>query len=257
MRKHAVLLYGFLDRQLIMLRRYPINFAGSLLTYLLVFFMIFYGGLAIAPQGFEESLDAIIVGYFLLTTVLSTFFSLSGMINTEARYGTLELLYVSPIRFPVVMGTAVVAGLVTSISIGLVNLTVVLVVTGERLTIDVVTVLPILVLTLAQAIGLSFLLGGVALIYKRIRSMFSILQFVLIVIISLSLTDRFWPKLLPVGQGAAMMNEAMVNGVGLAGFSAFDHALMVTTAAVYLVIGYLSFHLAQHFARQRGLLDDY
>lgn len=257
MREHAVLLYGFLDRTFIELRRYPINFLGSLLTYLLVFFMIFYGGNAIAPEGFEESLDAIIVGYFLLTTVLSTFFALSGRINTEAKYGTLELLYVSPFRFPVVMATAVVSNLVVSVTIGVVNLSIVLVVTGERLTIDLLTVVPILVLTLCHAIGLAFLLGGIALIYKRIRGFFSMLQFAIIVIISFSLTDMFWPRLLPVGQGAAMLNDAMTEGVGLLEFHPFDHVLLVTTAVVYLLIGYLSFHLAQHFARQRGLLDDY
>lgn len=253
----GTLLYGFASRTFIELRRYPLNFLGALVTYLLVFALIFVGGETLAPQGFESNIDAIIVGYFLLTIVLSTFFTLSGLVNTEAKYGTLEQLYVSPFRFPTVMFAAVVANIGVSIAIGVINLVFILLLTGETLTIDLPTVLPILGLTMLHAIGLSFFLGGIALLYKRIRSLFSTLQFGVIGVISVAMTDAFWPKLLPVGQGAAMLNEAMSNGRSLLEFPPLDHAVMVGTAVVYLLVGYLSFHLCQHRARRKGLLDDY
>lgn len=257
MYRHGLLLYGFANRTLIELRRYPLNFFGALLTYLLVFALIFIGGRTLAPDGFESNVDAIIVGYFLLTTVLSTFFTLSGLINTEAKYGTLQQLYVSPFRFPTVMLAAVLGNLIVALSMGVITLGFILVLTGEALTIDLFTVVPILGLTILHAIGISFFLGGIALVYKRIRTLFSTLQFAIIGVLSLALTDAFWPRLLPVGQGAAMLHEAMANGRGLLEFSLLDHAILVSTAAVYLVIGYLAFHLAQHYARKKGLLDDY
>lgn len=257
MRKHATLVYAFLDRNFIMLRRYPLNFVGSLLTYLLVFLMIFLGGKTVAPTAFGNSLDAIIVGYFLLSTVLSTFFTLSGMINNEAQYGTLEQLYISPFRFPTIMFAAVVSNVIISVTMGVANLLVVLLITQRALTLDVVTIVPILSLTILHAIGLSFLFGGIALLYKRIRSLFSIVQFFFIGLISLALTDMFWPRLLPVGQGAAMLHEAMANGTTLFEFQMIDHVILIGTAVVYLSLGYLSFHIAQNQARRKGLLDEY
>lgn len=257
MHEHATLLYGFFSKSFIMLKRYPINFVGTLLTFLLVFLMIFWGGQAVAPVAIGQSLDAIVVGYFLFSTVQSTFFFVSGMINGEAQYGTLEQLYVSPFRFTTVIFTAVMANIVISVTMGIVNLVIVLFVTGETLTIDLVTILPILALTLLHAIGLSFLFGGVALLYKRIRSLSSIVQFIFIGLISFALTDHLWPKLLPVGQGASMLHEAMANGVGLLEFAPVDYAILVATAAAYFGVGYLVFHVAQHRARQQGLLDDY
>ncbi|WP_135853902.1 ABC transporter permease [Halorussus salinus] len=257
MYKYPILLYGFASRTLIELRRYPLNFLGTLATYLMVFGLVFVGGRTIAPEGFESNVDAIIVGYFLLTTVLATFYTLSGLINTEAKYGTLQQLYVAPFPFPVVMLASVLANLVVSIVISVVTLGFILVMTGESLTIDLVTIVPVLGLTILHAIGVGFLLGGVALVYKRIRGMFSMLQFAFIGIISMALTDEFWPRLLPVGQGAAMLHEAMANGRGLLEFSLLDHAILASTTVVYVLIGYLSFHLAQHHARRRGLLDDY
>lgn len=255
--RYGVLLYGFANRTLIELRRYPLNFLGALLTYLLVFALIFIGGRALAPDGFESNVEAIIVGYFLLTTVLSTFFTLSGLINTEAKYGTLQQLYVSPFRFPVVMLAAVLGNMIVALSIGMVTLGFILVLTGETLTIDLFTVVPILGLTILQAIGMGFFLGGIALVYKRIRTLFSTLQFAIIGVLSLALTDAFWPRLLPVGQGAAMLHESMANGLLLLDFPLFDHAILVSTSVVYLLIGYLAFHIAQHHARTKGLLDDY
>lgn len=257
MRSYATLLHGFLTRNFILLKRYPLNFVGSLLTYLLVFLMIFWGGKTVAPTAFGNSLDAIIVGYFLLSTVLSTFFTLSGMINNEAQYGTLEQLYVSPFRFPTIMFAAVVTNLLLSLAMGVANLLAVLVITQRTLTIDLPTIVPILTLTLFHAIGLSFLFGGFALLYKRIRSLFSIVQFIFIGLISLALTDMFWPRLLPVGQGAAMLHEAMANGTTLLEFPTSDHVILVVTAVGYLTFGYLSFHVAQNRARRKGLLDEY
>lgn len=257
MSEYKTLMYGFLARNFIMVKRYPLNFVGSLLTYFLVFVMIFVGGRTVAPTALGNSLGAIIVGYFLLSTVLNTFFSLSGMINSEAKYGTLQQLYVSPFRFPSIMFAAVVTNLLISISMGVVNLVAVLAITRAKLTIDVLTIAPILVMTVLHAIGLSFLFGGIALVYKRIRSLFSIVQFLFIGLISLAMTDLFWPRLLPVGQGAAMLNEAMTEGTGILEFSTLDHAVLVATTVLYLSAGYFLFHLAQRRARQKGLLDDY
>lgn len=256
-RKHLVLFYGFCSRDFTILKRYPLNLVGTVLSYVLVFLLIFWGGKSVAPDAIGESLEAIVIGYFLLATVQSTFTFLSGMINSEAQYGTLEQLYVAPFRFSTIMFTAVLVNIVFSIGMGVVTLSVILFVTGESLVIDLFTIAPVLSLTLLHAIGLSFLLAGVALLYKRIRSLFQIVQFVFIGLISFALTGLTWPKLLPVGQGAVMLHRAMADGTGLFEFPVIDHVVLIGTAVIYLTIGYLSFYISQHEARRRGLLDDY
>lgn len=255
--RHLVVLYAFCSRKLITLRRYPLNFGGMVASRLILFLLLFIGGTAVAPTQLGNSIEAVIVGYFLFTVATSTFFNLETMINTEAKYGTLEQLYVSPFSFMFVLFSAVIANILISLGLGTVTLAFALFVTGQALTIDLLTIVPILVLTLLDAIGLSFLLGGIALLFKRVRSMFKLIDLVFIVMISFAMTGLLWPKLLPVGQGAWMLHEAMSNGTRLGEFSVIDHGFLLGTAIVYLAIGFLSFYLCQHRARQRGLLDDY
>lgn len=254
---YLTLFYGFCVRRFTILRRYPLNFVGIFLNFLFVFLMIVWGGMAIAPVAIGNSMDALVVGYFLFATVQSTFFFLSGMVNNEATFGTLQQLYVSRFRFSTVTSAAVAANVILSVGMGVLNLLVILLVTGETLTIDVLTIAPILSMTLLHAIGFSFLLGGTALLYKRIQNLYPVVQFVFIGLISFALTDRLWPKFLPVGQGAAMLHEAMAHGTRLWQFPAVDYLVLTGTAVVYLAIGYLAFYRAQHRARQKGLLDDY
>lgn len=257
MYRYGILLYGFLVRRLIELWRYPLEFVGAFASYLLIFLVIFYGGEAIAPDGFEENLDAIVIGYFLLVTAFSTFFRLSALINTEAKYGTLQQLYIAPFRFPVVMCSAVLAQATKSLLMGVSILAVMVAITPVELDIDLLTIVPIMASVLVHAIGLSFLLGGLALLYKRIRSLYPLVQYAMLGIISLAITVDTWPRFLPLGQGAAMLHLTMSRGVGLLGFPPIDHAILVTTSVLYFAIGYLTFHLAQYRARQHGLLDDY
>jgi len=251
------LVYGFCVRNFTLVRRYPLNFLGMLLTYLLVFFVAFYGGQQIAPEEFGKSMDSFIVGYFILSTTLTAFFALSGMVHDEARYGTLQQLYISRFNLSTVMSSAVFANILISTTLSVVNLVIVLLVAGESLRIDLLTIIPILVLTLLPAIGVSFFLGGFALIYKRIRSLFSIIQFAFLGAIGLALTGKLWARLLPVGQGAWMMRGAMAGGLRFWEFSLVNHAILIGTGLVYLALGYATFHLTQYVARQRGLLDEY
>lgn len=257
MRSHVNLFYGFLDRHLTIFRRYPINLFGSTVGFLIMFFMIFYGGKSIAPSALGDTLGALIVGFFLWSMSQTTFLFLSNMINNEAQWGTLEQLYVSPFRFSTVMFAAVTTSVSVSVGLAVLNLAVVLVVTGETLVIDLVTTVPILVLTLCTAVGLSFTFGGVALIYKRIRGLLSIMQYVFVGLISFALTDALWPRLLPIGQGTAMLHRAMTEGVRLWEFSLVEYLLLVGTAIGYLGLGYLVFSYAQYRTRKNGMLDDY
>lgn len=257
MHGYVALFYGFLDRQFTIFRRYPINFAGTFVSFLLMFLTIFYGGKAVAPTAVGNSLSALIVGFFLWTTIQTTFMFLANMINYEAQWGTLEQLYVSPFRFSTVMLAAVISRVTLSVGIGVTNLVLVVLITGERIVIDLVTIVPILAFTLCTAVGLSFMFGGIALLYKRIRGLLSVVQFVFIGFISLAMTDMIWPKLLPVGQGTAMLHRAMTQGTRLWEFSVIDHLLLLGTAVGYLGLGYIVFIYSQNKVRQNGNLDDY
>jgi ABC-2 type transport system permease protein len=255
--KLAILLYAFCNKKYISLKRYPLNFVGMFISRIALFTVLFLGGKAIAPTVLGSSLESIIVGYFVFTISTSTFVNLEGMVNSEAKYGTLEQLYLSPFRFTVVMLNAVIASVMISTAMGLLTLGFALLITGTSLTVDLLTVVVIFVPTLLSAIGVSLFFGGVALIYKRVRSLFNILDLVFIAIVSLAMTDRLWPRVLPVAQGASMLRDAMAGGLRLTEFPFVDYVLLLGAAGLYLLLGYTTFFISQHKARQGGLLDDY
>lgn len=254
---HLVLLYGFCSKKFTTLLRYPVNFLGTVVSTFILFLLLFEGGRAIAPVRIGRSIDAIIVGFFLFVTVNNSFTFLEGMINNEAKYGTLEQLYASRFDFTTVMFGAAVADTLVSVGMAAITLAFTLLVTGETLTLDMLTVVPILSLTILHTIGLGFLFGGVALLYKRIRGWFNMAQYVFVAVISFAMTDRLWPRLFPTGQGASMLHRAMSDGTALVGFPVIDHVVLLGTAVTYLAVGFSVFYVAQHRARQRGLLDDY
>ena len=132
-----------------------------------------------------------------------------------------------------------------------------LLISGTTLNINLVTIVPVATLTVAGALGLGLVMGGLSVLYKRISNVANLLQFAFIGLISAPVFDIPWARFLPLAQGSAMLQRAMRDGVQLWEFDPLTVAVLVGTSVCYLALGYAIFGLTTRRARRLGVLGDY
>ena len=246
-----------LYREFLIFVRYPANAIGGIVVSLFFFAALFLGGQLLAGQALTDSIEGIVVGYFLWTLSVGAYSSVSNDIGSEVQWGTLERHITTPFGFAPVALLKGVAKVVRTFLTSAVILAVMLVVTGTRLSLAPVTVVAVAGLSIVSVLGLGFAAGGVTVLYKRIGNWLNLLQFGFVGLISAPVFDLPWTRVLPLAHGSAMLQRAMVDGIRLWEFPLADLALLVAVAGGYLAGGYLVFQLATRRARRLGVLGDY
>lgn len=244
-------------KQIILRIRYPFDTISQLLWISLLFLMIFIGGSAAAGPEFGDSLEAIVVGFFLMTMSVNAYGSLANNVMEEAKWGTLEQLYLSAYGFNTFMFAKVVVNLLESFLKGVVVLAFMMAVTGIVLAIDVVSVVTIAVLSLLSVVGIGFALAGLALLYKRISSFLPIVQFVVLGLIAAPVTGQDIVYVLPLALGSSMLQRAMRQGMGIWEFPLHELVALVVNGGGYFLIGFAIFYLAQLKTKERGTFGQY
>lgn len=251
------LLKAVVYRDLLVWVRYPVNAAMGLFMGVFFFALMFYGGRMVAGRALTDTIEGLIVGYFLWTLALGAYMGVNNDIQSEASWGTLERHFLTPLGFgPVVFAKAIAVVFRTFLT-SFVVLAAMLLMTGTTLDLNVATIVVVGSLAIASAMGLGLAMGGLSVLYKRISNVANLFQFVFIGLISAPVFDIPLVELLPLAQGSAMLQLAMADGVRLWEFAPGDIALLVGTAVVYLGLGYGVFVLATRRARRLGVLGDY
>ncbi len=246
-----------LYREFLIFLRYPANAVGGVVVAVFFFGVLFYGGRLLAGQAVTDSLEGIVVGYFLWTLSVGAYSAVSNDIGSEVQWGTLERHITTPFGFAPVALLKGVAKIVRTFLTSTAVLAVMVLMTGTTLRVEPVTVVSIAGLAVTSVLGLGFAAGGVTVLYKRIGNWLNLLQFGFIVLVSAPVFDAPWTRLLPLAHGSALLQRAMVDGTRLWQFPPLDLALLVGVAAGYLAGGYLVFHLSTRRARRLGVLGDY
>jgi len=254
---YPALVRAVLTRELLIFVRYPADAVGGIVVALFFFGVIFYGGRAVAGRAFTDSIEGIVVGYFLWTLSVGAYSAISNDIGSEVQWGTLERHVTTPFGFAPVALLKGVAKLLRTFLVSAVILAVMLLLTGTRLELNVGTVAVVAGLSVVSVLGLGVAAGGVTVLYKRIGSWLNLLQFGFVALISAPAFGLGWARLLPLAHGSAMLQRAMVDGVRLWEFPAADLALLVGVAAGYFGLGYAVFRVATRRARRLGVLGDY
>jgi len=251
------LLKAVVYRDILIWVRYPLNAALGVFMGVFFFALMFYGGTLVAGPAFSESIEGLIVGYFLWTLSLGAYSGIMNDIQSEASWGTLERHFMTPFGFgPVVFAKSVAIVFRTFLTSAVV-LVVMLLITGTSLDLNLLTVLPVATLTIVGALGLGLVMGGLGVLYKRISNVANLLQFGFIGLISAPVFDIPWARFLPLAQGSAMLQRAMRDGVRLWEFDPVTLAVLVGTSVLYLGLGYAIFGLTTRRARKLGVLGDY
>ena len=246
-----------LHREFLLFVRYPANAVGGIVISLFFFGVLFYGGRMLAGRALTDSIEGIVVGYFLWTLSVGAYSAISNDIGSEVQWGTLERHVMTPFGFAPVALLKGAAKVVRTFLLSSVVLVVMLLVTGTDLRLHAFTIVVVATLSFLSVLGLGFAAGGITVLYKRVGNWLNLLQFGFVVLISAPALEMPWLKVLPLAHGSELLQRAMVDGVRLWEFPPADLALLVAVAVGYLGVGYAVFQASTRRARRLGVLGDY
>lgn len=257
--KYLVLFKTMFIREWLELKRYPMNFIGGLISVYLIFLVIFIGYKSVASPGpsYGSNLDEIVVGFMLWLFMLTALSTLSWELMNDARTGTLEQLYMTPLGFNYVCIFRVISSFLLNLLLILPILFLMMVTTGRYLHIDIISIVPLIILSISSIYGLGFAVGGLALIFKQIQPVFQVLQFIILAFIAVPIERIPLFKVLPVSLGSHLLRKVMVEKIFLLNLPMLDLFILVINSLFYVLIGFLVFNLAQQIARKKGLLGHY
>ncbi|XGV99483.1 MAG: ABC transporter permease [Leptolyngbya sp. BL-A-14] len=254
------LFFAELTRASIQLKRYLFESIGGIVISTSVFYGLFLSANYIAGPGlqFGSRLDAIIVGYVLWTLVLFIMANISGTLQREAQTGTLEQLFISPFSASQVFLLRAVADLLLQSGLIAAIVVIIMALTGRWLAFPLSLWFPLLTVLLG-AYGLSFAIGSLALIVKRIQQVLGIFQFALLFLLSVPTEEwtgrmRLLGNLLPMSPGAGLLRDVMARQHPL---DLSQMGVAVVNGGVYFAIGLLLFRWAERQTKRHGNLSDY
>ena len=244
-------------KELILLRRYPVDSASQLFTIYLYFLVLFFGGQTLMGPTIVESFNGIIIGFFLWTIASLAFGHLAWTVTLEAQWGTFEQLYMSPFGIGTVMLVKAAVGLLFNFGWGVLMLILMVITSGRSLALDIDTVLILGFLTIVPAVGIGFVFAGLAVLYKRIDSFIQLMNIGFIGLIAAPVGSYPVLKIVPLAQGSYLLRRTMQQDIGIWQLPLSELVILLGVAAVYLVLGFSVFWWAQRRARQKGILGHY
>lgn len=181
-------------------------------------------------------------------------------IAEEAENGTLEQLFLSPLgplrlflmRAVITLGTSLV--FIICVLIGI------LLLTGIRLRLELVQLIPFS-LALLVALALGLLVANLAIVFKRVSQALSIIQFGFVFLLMIPF-DTSGPLLAFVGHFVplvpmfSLLRQMLHHPAGFAGGGLLLFWSMVNTL-VWLLVGLITFQQATNAARHHGTIGHY
>lgn len=259
--RYLALFTALLKMRYIYLKRYYFDTISEIITIFLIFLLIFYGAKALlggaAPADAGHTLEGIVVGFMVWTFAIIAYGDLAWGLTQEAQQGTLEQLYMSPLGFGRVIVLQTVANFIMHAVMVLIILLLMMATTGKWLNLDMFSLAPLVVLTVAGAYGLGLVMGGLALVFKRVRSALQILQFVLVFFIIAPFGWMPFMKFLPLSLGTRLIGKVMIGELSLLELPPGDVVFLIGNSAFYFGVGFFIFKILENVARDRGLLGHY
>lgn len=249
-------LIAMIKKELITRSRYMANALGTLITLYLVFMLMFLGVQGLAGGAIMgDGLESLVVGYITWFVLLISYQAVPYTILSEAQQGTLEQLYTAPLSFGALAAFKLIAEILVDMVLAVLLLLFIIATTGTSLHLDIPSLLPLLLLVIIGGSGLGFLLGGAALLIKRVQPYLQIVQFAIIILVA-SPVKGVW-RWLPVTLPAHWMRQVMVRGQGLSQVPLPDWLAMIGAALISLTLGVVMFRLCELRTRQLGIIGHF
>lgn len=175
MMQHWILFKSVFRKEWALLKSYSFNLLMTVLSIYILFLFVFYGMSSVAPpEVFEDTSEGVIVFFFLWISALIASSQISDDLTEEARIGTLEQVVMSRFDITTITVFKALSLFVQNLLIIVPVLVLMMATTGRWLHIDVLSLIPLFLLTIMSAWGIGFMLAGLAIIFKRITAIFQL-----------------------------------------------------------------------------------
>jgi ABC-2 type transport system permease protein len=247
-------------RTWLIFRRYPSELILSILSLGTIFYLFLVGVRYVAGPDILSSdrIEVIIVGYVLWTISIMAFGDMAWTVQDEARTGTLEMLYQSPYGADRILLARAVAKVMLYLALNIFILLAVLLMTQQTLSFSWLAALPFMSL-LMTVYGLAFMLGGFALLIKRVNQLLALIQYGLLALIMLPVdimrgSFSFLFALIPISPNSTIIRNILARGETP---TALEILIVTLAGAIWLLSGLAIYRLLDKYARKRGLLSGY
>jgi ABC-2 type transport system permease protein len=242
--------------------RYKFNTIMEFATFYILFMTMFLGlnffgqNMEASPLKLGNTLENLIVGYFIWTIMLVAYSSVAYGISSDATKGTLEQICMSSLGLHSVVIVRSIANLFINIVLCFILLVFIMMTTGYWLSLDVISLTVVILIGIFSIFGISLILGGLAVIFKQINSFLNIVQFLLISLILFDMSPLV-SVLLPFRPAINMVYDITREGFNLLSFSILDYICLILNSAIYFIIGLIIFNYCGKIAKKKGLLGQY
>lgn len=254
-------------RDLTVSLRYPVElFTGVFILYVL-FMGLFMGAKMLSggqAQALSGNLDGLVIGYTMWFFSMMAINTMSLDIESEARQGTLEQVYLHAPSYLSLLWVRAAVHLAMGAAVVVVLSVMIQATTGHWLPLSwsiVPALIGVIALTICGLCGFGLMLGGLSLVFKRVGQLSALVQFSLFFLAYSTLSDipLPWRSIvahLPLARGVDILKQLFADGLAAPGLNGGIVWLAVDTVA-YAVIGSLIFAALDRVARKNGLLSHY
>lgn len=218
----------------------------------------------VALSGYPHYLSFIVLGFAFQGLALAALDDGATAIYSEERWGTWELLALTPFHRFTWLFAKTLAGILAS----LVDLVAVLVIGSLLFQLQVtpatvgVAILGVL-LTLVALVGVAFLMAALGVLWKEPRALVVILSPFVILFSGMMFPVEALPEVLqpiaygfPLTHGIRIVRDALLLGKGL-GALIVPILWLLATGLAFVLVGYGLFRWLERRARRKGLMGRY
>lgn len=245
--------------------RYPLELLTGVFILYVLFMGLFMGAKLLAGgQALSGNLDGLVIGYTMWFFAMMAINTMSLDIESEARQGTLEQVYLHAPDYLSLLWVRAAVHLAMGAGVVVVLAVMIQATTRHWLPLSwqiVPLMIAIIVLTVAGLCGFGLMLGGLSLVFKRVGQLSALVQFSLFFLAysDLGSIAEPWRGIvahLPLARGVDLLKLLLSDGLGAAGLSGQVGWLVLDTV-LYALAGSLVFAALDRVARKNGLLSHY
>lgn len=240
---------------LIIQRRYAFELATGLI-YMLLFLVFTQLGIHsfTTASAISDKLSMLIIGFFSFMLINNAISVVAYAIIDSSVTGTLEQAMLSPYGAEGVFLSVAITRSMTNFVITLILIPISMLICNHWFRINFLNLLIVVIPMWLSCWGIGFMIGSLALMFKRIQSFMALTQFLALYLIILPTYPFGVLSLLPIAPQAATLQQLV--GLNLQ-FPWHWFIYLYINGICYLIFGLLTFKGGECYAKQKGLLGQY
>ena len=265
MKKAFYLFKVSIEKSVKELVRYKFNTISDILSFYMLFIAMFFGlkffgsSINASPVSLGETLEGLVVGFFLWTVMFMAYSDTAYTITDDASKGTLEQISMSSLGLHKVVVVRSISNMIVNFLVCFIVLFSIMATTNYWLNIKVGQLILIIMLGIFSILGIALIFGGLALIFKKIKSLLNIIQYFLlgIVIPGPGAFSDMVSSIIPFRPTVGAIFNMAIGGESLADISSMQYGIIIANSAAYFIVGLIVFDICYKIAKKKGVLGQY